>query len=46
MRDALAALGHAVETADLNSGLHVIRIEDGRLTGAADKRREGLVVGR
>lgn len=46
LRAGLAALGHEVVTTDLNSGLHVIRIEPGRLTGAADKRREGLVLGR
>ena len=34
------------EAADLNSGLHAILIgDDGTLTGAADKRREGLVMG-
>ena len=42
---ALAALGHAAEAADLNSGLHAILIRDGTLVGAADKRREGLVMG-
>lgn len=42
---ALAALGHAVESANLNSGLHAIFIGDGRLTGAADKRREGVALG-
>lgn len=44
--DALAALGHETAIANLNSGLHVIRIEEDRLVGAADKRREGLVLGR
>jgi len=43
---ALAEMGHTVETRDLNSGLHLIAIgQDGLLTGAADKRREGLVLG-
>jgi gamma-glutamyltranspeptidase/glutathione hydrolase len=42
--EALAALGHQAEIADLNSGLQAIVIDDG-LTGAADKRREGLVMG-
>jgi gamma-glutamyltranspeptidase/glutathione hydrolase len=46
MAAALAARGHQVETADLNSGLHVITIGKDGLTGAADKRREGLVLGR
>jgi gamma-glutamyltranspeptidase / glutathione hydrolase len=44
--EALRALGHEVSIANLNSGLHVIAIDDGGLIGAADKRREGLVLGR
>lgn len=44
--DALTALGHEVSIANLNSGLHVIKLEDGELIGAADKRREGQVMGR
>ncbi len=43
--DALAALGQQAEAADLNSGLQAILIQDGTLTGAADKRREGAVMG-
>ncbi len=44
--EALAALGHETNIRDLNSGLHVILItEDGTLIGAADKRREGAVMG-
>jgi gamma-glutamyltranspeptidase/glutathione hydrolase len=42
---ALQALGQEVKIANLNSGLHVIRIADGRLTGAADPRREGVAAG-
>lgn len=42
---ALATLGDAAEAANLNSGLQAILIGDGTLTGAADKRREGLVLG-
>jgi gamma-glutamyltranspeptidase/glutathione hydrolase len=42
---ALDALGHHAEAANLNSGLQAILIGDGTLTGAADKRREGLVLG-
>ncbi len=42
----LRALGHTVNIRDLNSGLHVIRIAvDGTLSGAADPRREGVVLG-
>jgi len=42
---ALATLGDVAEAADLNSGLHAIMTGVG-LAGAADKRREGLVMGR
>ena len=42
---ALTALGHEVEIRKLNSGLHVIQVTDGGLVGAADKRREGVVLG-
>ncbi len=42
---ALRALGHEVSIANLNSGLHVIAVEPDGLIGAADKRREGLVLG-
>ena len=46
MAAGLAALGHETTIRDLNSGLHVIAIgADGVLTGAADKRREGVVLG-
>ncbi|MEM6974216.1 MAG: gamma-glutamyltransferase [Pseudomonadota bacterium] len=45
--EALMALGHEVDTAVMVSGLHIIAIgEDGRLTGGADPRREGLAAGR
>jgi gamma-glutamyltranspeptidase/glutathione hydrolase len=42
---ALAAIGQKAEAADLNSGLQAILIGDGTLTGAADRRREGKVIG-
>jgi len=42
---ALTALGQTVRIRNMNSGLHVIRIQGDTLTGAADKRREGLVLG-
>lgn len=45
LADALSALGHEVTIRNLNSGLHVIRINTDGLTGAADKRREGQVLG-
>lgn len=41
----LLARGQVAEAADLNSGLQVIQIEADGLRGAADKRREGLVLG-
>ena len=41
----LAGFGDTAEAADLNSGLQAILIGDGTLTGGADKRREGLVLG-
>ncbi len=37
--------GHKTKARDLNSGLHAILIEGKRLTGAADPRREGRVMG-
>ena len=44
-KEALEARGHKVNVRDLNSGLHAILIEDGKLVGGADPRREGLVMG-
>ncbi len=43
---ALEALGHEVAITNLNSGLHVIQITDEGLIGAADKRREGIAMGK
>ena len=45
MAGALEALGHTVSIRDLNSGLHVIERVPGGWRGAADPRREGLVLG-
>ncbi len=42
---ALEEMGHEVSVRDLNSGLHVIVVDEDRLTGAADPRREGVVRG-
>lgn len=42
----LSNRGHTVESRALNSGLHgITRLEDGRLLGGADPRREGKVSG-
>lgn len=46
LKDELEAKGHEVNTRSLNSGLHAILIDDGRLYGAADPRRSGVAVGR
>jgi len=42
---ALRAMGHEVRAVDLASGLQGIVIEPGRLSGGADPRREGVVMG-
>ncbi len=45
--DGLKAMGHATNAADMNSGVHTIRVlPDGTLQGGADPRREGLGMGR
>lgn len=43
-KNALIAKGHKVSIRDLNSGLHVIEVTGNVLIGAADPRREGLVL--
>ncbi len=43
--DGLVALGQSIKGRNMNSGLHVIRIDENGLTGAADKRREGVAIG-
>ncbi len=45
LQSRFEALGHKVKVIDLNSGLHGIMIEDGKLIGGADPRREGVAVG-
>ncbi|SBS33285.1 Gamma-glutamyltranspeptidase precursor [Marinomonas aquimarina] len=42
---ALEAMGYKVSVTNLNSGLQGILIEDGKLYGGADPRREGMVLG-
>ncbi len=41
----LEAMGYSVGIKELNSGIQAIKIEPGLLTGAADPRREGIVMG-
>jgi gamma-glutamyltranspeptidase/glutathione hydrolase len=42
----LESLGHEINVRKLNSGLHVILAENGKLYGGADPRREGIAAGR
>ncbi|MCA1928785.1 gamma-glutamyltransferase [Rheinheimera sp.] len=43
---ALLELGYQPKLADLNSGIHAIKITKDRLEGSADPRREGIAAGR
>jgi gamma-glutamyltranspeptidase/glutathione hydrolase len=45
LAEALEAMGHEVKVRGLESGLHAIRIDGETLTGGADPRREGVVLG-
>ena len=45
LSDDLSALGYDVRAVDLNSGLHGVILSAGRITGAADPRREGVAIG-
>jgi gamma-glutamyltranspeptidase/glutathione hydrolase len=45
-QEALAARGQEVQVKPLNSGLHAIRIDGGRLESGIDPRREGAARGR
>ncbi|UEM18928.1 gamma-glutamyltransferase [Skermanella mucosa] len=42
----LERMGHGVSVTELTSGLSIIAMEDGKLLGGADIRRENLAVGR
>jgi len=43
---ALQARGHTVRVTDMTSGLNLITVApNGRLTGGADPRREGVALG-
>jgi gamma-glutamyltranspeptidase/glutathione hydrolase len=41
----LESMGYEVSVKELNSGTHAIQISSGQLMGAADPRREGVVMG-
>ena len=45
LKAALEARGHEINVRALTSGLHAILVEDGKLRGGADPRREGIVAG-
>lgn len=45
MQNELESLGYKVNIRGLNSGLHGIIIDGGKLMGGADPRREGIAVG-
>jgi gamma-glutamyltranspeptidase / glutathione hydrolase len=45
LQAALEAAGFETNVTDLTSGLHAIALEDGRLLGGADPRREGIALG-
>ncbi|WP_210270089.1 gamma-glutamyltransferase [Aureimonas mangrovi] len=44
LADALTAMGHEVREMELNSGIHAIALEGGRLRAGVDPRREGAAV--
>jgi gamma-glutamyltranspeptidase/glutathione hydrolase len=45
LRESLESLGHQVEERELNSGLNIVAISDGTMTGASDPRRDGVALG-
>tara|TARA_E500000081_G_scaffold98754_1_gene99817 strand:- start:214 stop:561 length:348 start_codon:yes stop_codon:yes gene_type:complete len=46
LKGYLEAKGNRVKLRDLNSGLHIIAVNQSQLIGAADPRREGIGLGR
>lgn len=46
LQEALEAMGHQVTVQPQVSGVHAIAVDGGVLQGAADPRREGVVLGR
>ena len=45
LKVGLESLGHEINVRKLNSGLHAILAENGKLYGGADPRREGIAAG-
>jgi len=45
LKPALEAMGHEVRLSKMTSGLHGIYFRDDKMTGGADPRREGVVLG-
>ena len=45
LKTAMETLGHTVRIRAMTSGLHGIRVRDGKLVGGADHRREGVALG-
>jgi len=45
LKPALEAMGHEVRVREMTSGLHGIYFRNGKMTGGADPRREGVVLG-
>lgn len=45
LKQPLEKMGFKVSVSDMNSGIQGIEIRNGQLTGGADPRREGLVLG-
>lgn len=45
LQNELEDLGYEVNVRGLNSGLHAIIIDNGKLMGGADPRREGIAIG-
>jgi gamma-glutamyltranspeptidase / glutathione hydrolase len=45
LKQRCRSAGFETRVTDLTSGLHAIAIEDGRLLGGADPRREGIAIG-
>lgn len=46
LKVGLEDLGHEINVRKLTSGLHAILVENGKLYGGADPRREGIAEGR